>query len=463
VGDDAGPLATWSATQLATALREGTVSAADAVEACLARIEQLEPIVHAFLTVLDDAARADAAEADRRRLAGEPLPPLHGIPFAVKDAFTYPGTHTTVGSTMLQDFAPDRPAAACIRNLQAAGAIFLGKNNVGSGMAPPSLVPARVEPTRNPWNLERTAGGSSSGSAACVALGMAYGSVGTDLGGSVRNPASFCGVVGLKPTHGLVPLDGNVFGMGTRAEHVGPMARSAGDIALLLPAMAGQPVPPSTADPLDPAGVRVAVVDGGGIMEAVPDVRRGLEDAYVAIATGGFPTTRITLPPNDEALWLLLTLFDEWKAYEQEYTVSDDDQYRRYIAERLRLRRGRSQQWVDARTEALRKFYDDLFRDYDILALGTAPITARRFDELVIPWDGGEIATADLHSVNTWAFNLTGQPVVSVPVGFDDEGLPIGLQLVARRGEDALLLRVAERYEQVRGAFPFPDVEALAA
>ena len=198
-------------------------------------------------------------------------------------------------------------------------------------------------------------------------------------------------------------------------------------------------------------------------MEAVPDVLRGLEDAYDALATGGFSTTRITLPPNDEALWLLVTLFDEWKAFEQAYSVPDDDQYRRYIAERLRLRRGRSEQWVDARTEALRSSYDELFRDYDILALGTAPITARRFDELVIPWNGGEVATADLHSVNTWAFNLTGQPVVSVPVGFDDEGLPIGLQLVARRDEDPLLLRVAERYEQVRGAFPFPDVEGLAA
>jgi aspartyl-tRNA(Asn)/glutamyl-tRNA(Gln) amidotransferase subunit A len=452
------PIETWSAVEVAGALRDGSVSAVEVVDACLGRIDRLEPTVQAFATVLDGPARADAIEADRRRASGAELPPLHAVPFAVKDAFVYPGTRTTVGSTSLQDFEPDAPASACIRNLQAAGAILIGKNNVGSGLAPPKLTPSRVPPTRNPWNLERTAGGSSSGSAASVALGMVYGSVGTDLGGSVRNPASFCGVVGLKPTHGLVSLDGNIFGMGTRAEHVGPLARTAGDIALLLGAMVGASEPLSVDGALDSAGVRLAIVDGGGMVEAVDDVRRGLEDAYAALAEAGFPTTRITVPPNDEALWLLVTLFDEWEAFERA-VPAPTDQYLAYIAERLRLRRGRAQRSIDQRTAALTQAYDELFEAHDVLALGTAPITARRFDETTVPWQGGEIATADLHSVNTWAFNLTGHPVVTVPVGFDDEGMPIGMQLVARRNEESLLLAVAQRYESVRGAFPLPDLE----
>jgi aspartyl-tRNA(Asn)/glutamyl-tRNA(Gln) amidotransferase subunit A len=456
---ETGSVLTWSLAEVAGAIRDGDISAVEVVDACLDRIDRLEPTVQAFATVLDGPARDDAIEADKRRASGAELPPLHGVPFAVKDAFVYPGTRTTVGSTSLQDYEPDAPTAACIRNLQAAGAILIGKNNVGSGLAPPKLTPSRVAPTRNPWNLERTAGGSSSGSAASVALGMVYGSVGTDLGGSVRNPASFCGVVGLKPTHGLVSLDGNIFGMGTRAEHVGPLARTAGDIALLLGAMVGPDAPPMILDSaLDSGEVRLAVADGGGMIEAVDDVRRAIEGAYAALADAGFRTTRISVPPNDEALWLLVTLFDEWEAYERA-VPAPADQYLAYVAERLRLRRGRTQRSIDQRAVALTEAYDALFESHDVLALGTAPITARRFDETTIPWQGGEIATADLHSVNTWAFNLTGHPVVTVPVGFDDEGMPIGMQLAARRDEDALLLTVAQRYETVRGAFPFPDLE----
>lgn len=454
-GASTGPITTWPATQLADAIRRGTVSAIEAIDACLARVEQLDPSIHAFVTVHAESARAAALDADKLRASGAPLPPLHGVPFAAKDAFVYPGTRTTVGSTRLQDYEPALPPAACIRDLQCAGAILIGKTNVGSGMAPPKLTPSRVQPTRNPWNPDRTAGGSSSGSAAGVALGMFYGSVGTDLGGSIRNPASFCGVVGLKPTHGLVSLEGNIFGMGGRAEHVGPLARTVGDVALFLGGLVGSGEPISLAEPLDASAIGIAVVNGGGVVEAVDDVLRAVDRAYAALADGGFRTDRIDLPYHDEALWLLVTLFDEWEAFERASPTTD--QYLGYIAERLTLRRARTQQWLDTWTAEITRAYDELFETYDLLALGTAPITARRFDELTLPWRGADIATADLHSVNTWMFNLTGHPAITVPCGFDDEGMPVGLQLVARHNEEALLLQVAQRYESTRGAFPMPQ------
>jgi Asp-tRNA(Asn)/Glu-tRNA(Gln) amidotransferase A subunit family amidase len=453
--DAAGPLWSWPATRLAAGIAAGEVSATEAVQACLQRIDELEPAVNAFITLLPDAALAAAKVADDRHAKGEALPPLHGVPFAIKDAFTYPGTRTTVSSKHLMDYAPDLPTAASVANLEAAGAILIGKNNVGSGMAPPKLVPPRTPPTKNPWKADRTAGGSSSGSAACVAVGMVSGSVGTDLGGSIRNPASFCGVVGLKPTHGMVPLDGNIFGLGTRAEHVGPLARSAADAALFLGGLAGQGQAFTLDDSFDASTVRVAAFDGGGLEPAAPDVWREIEGAYAALSDAGFPLRNVDMPSQEEAHWLFVTLFDEWEEFETRNATTD--QYLAYIAERLRLRRGRAQQSIDRWTAQLNAAYDELFESHDVLALGTAPITARQFDATTMEWRGEEIATNDLHSVNTWAFNLTGHPVVSVPCGFDDEGLPVGIQLVGRRNGEQALLGVAQRYEQVRGPFPFPS------
>ncbi|MBI2321888.1 MAG: hypothetical protein HYU88_07295, partial [Chloroflexi bacterium] len=240
----------WSATELAQAVRRRHVSPVEVVDLLLRRIERLNPRLNAFLLVTADLAREQAREAERALAAGDEVGPLHGVPLAYKDLYATAGIRTTAGSLILRDWVPSEDAAAIAR-LRAAGAICLGKLNTvefaygATGANPP------YGTCHNPWDTARMPGGSSSGAGAAVSTGLCYGALGSDTGGSIRIPAAFCGIVGIKPTYGRVSRVG-VVTLAWSMDHVGPLARTVADAALLLQAIAGH-------DPRDPASSRRAV------------------------------------------------------------------------------------------------------------------------------------------------------------------------------------------------------------
>ncbi|MBI4280263.1 MAG: amidase [Armatimonadetes bacterium] len=464
-------LARASAAEIAALIRTGDVSAREIVEACLDRIEALDAVYRAYITVLGDDAMAQAVQADDAIRDGRAQGPLHGVPVNIKDAFAMRGTPTTVGSALLRDYVPDLDDATCVRRLRDAGAIILGKTNVGSGMATGSGSDERIEPPRNPWNRGRTPGGSSSGSAVSIALGMGYASVGTDLGGSIRIPAALTGVVGLKPTFGRVSQRGDIFGLGTALEHVGPLTRTVEDAALLLSVLAGHdPDDPTSADrPVPnfaaglgkkpPRALRIGWAADGGPLGAEPEVRRAVEATVHAVSSAEMVIEQIALPAFSESLWFDLTSLEDWEAYDE--ATPEGRAYFAYVRNSLHRRRRKVQRYAAEDAARLRQAYAAVFERYDLLALPTVPIVAQPFDRPTLPWNGGEREVYDLHIVNAWMFNATGHPAISVPCGFDAEGLPVGLQLVGRHFEEETLLAVAALFEDAAGGFRPPPLPEL--
>ena len=474
----AGPLgraADWSAFDLAGRIAREEVSAAAVVEECLEQAAALDSPYHAFVSLLGGEARAAARRADDDVRRGRPLGRLHGVPVTVKDAFLMDGTATSVGSVMLRDYRPARDEAACVQRLRAAGAVIVGKTNVGSGMSRAYWENTRLPPARNPWRLDRTPGGSSSGSAVSLALRMCAGSVGTDLGGSIRIPAAFSGVVGLKPTYGRVSQYGDIFGMGRALEHVGPLAATVRDAALLLEVLAGpDPHDPTSVDtPLPdlmaavdlgmPSGIRIGWPPRGGPAGAEPDVLARTAEGVGVLAEAGAVVEEVDLPVCDSGVWDLLAVLDEWEAYDREVSESGADaEYLAYVRATLARRRAKAQEYLASLTARLRAGYALLFERFDLLALPTAPIVAKPLGMWTMPWNGKARETMDLHLANTWMFNVTGHPAISLPCGLDADGLPVGLELVGRPFQEDTLLAVAAAFERAVDGFPFPPAAVVS-
>jgi aspartyl-tRNA(Asn)/glutamyl-tRNA(Gln) amidotransferase subunit A len=458
-----------SATRIASLIRNRQVSAREVTEACFILLDALQPRFHTYLTVLRDDALAAAAETDRAVAEHRELGPLHGVPVSVKDAFVMQGTATTVGSPLLRNYVPsDFEDATCVERLRRAGAIILGKVSVGGGMSSAHFANTRVDYARNPWRSDRTPGGSSSGSAVSVALGIGFASVGTDSGGSIRIPAAFTGVVGLKPTYGRVSQFGDVYGLGRTLEHVGPVTRTVGDSALFLRILAGKdPKDPTSADqpvpdfvqelegPLRKRRWRIGWVSSGGSMGAESEVLDRVNAGVRLLAETGMEVEEITLPAFTGELWYQCMLLNDWEAYDEQTT--EERPYFAYIKAGLRAKRHKMLDYLAPKISDLRAAYRQLFERYDLLALPTTPIVAKPFDARTIQWGAHQKEVSDeLHSANTWMFNVTGHPAISLPCGLNSEGLPVGLQLVARHFEETALLAAAAEFEQVSGGFPLP-------
>ena len=466
---EAVALAEASVAELTALIRKREISSVQITEACLARIDVLNATYRPYLTVFRDQAMQAARKADADVRKQEDLGLLHGIPVSVKDVFLIRGTPTTLGSTLLQGYsADDRADATCVERLRQAGAIILGKVHVGSGMAA-NPDNTHLDPPRNPWRSDCTPGGSSSGSAVSVALGMGYASVGTDLGGSIRIPAAFTGVVGLKPTYGRVSQYGNIYGLCRSLDHVGPLTRTVRDAALMLEVLAGH-------DPRDPTSERRPVPDflsflnegfqnealrigwasDGGPLGAEPEVLSRVETGVRLLANAGGLIEEIGLPPFDGELWSQLVLLEEWEL--SEAGSSPSTPYLAYIRGRLRDGRRKLLDQMTSQVARVRESYGKLFEQFDLLVLPTTPITAKPFKDRKVWWMGRQRDFLDLYISNTWVFNVTGHPAISLPCGFGSEGLPVGLQIVARQFEEGMLLRAAAMFEQAAGGFPMPQV-----
>ena len=434
-----------SLVELAALIARGETTATSATEAALRRIERLQPSLNAFITVTADRALARAGELDglqaRRRSAG----PLHGVPVSVKDNLPLAGVRTTAGSPLLADWIPTTTALA-VERLEEAGAIVVGKTNLWEFAygAPSEL----FGPAVNPWSPGHSAGASSSGSAVAVAAGLGAVSLGTDSGGSIRIPASFCGVVGLKPTYGLVPTVG-VIPVSPTLDHVGVLARSVGDVAAVVAATAG--VRRELRRSL--AGARIGLLERAVVESLSPEVADLLDAAVELMRASGAAVDELPIPSLDEGFSVKWTIsgFEAARYHDQRFG-HPSDAYAPGV--RRLLERGRAIPTADyeralRRRAELRRELEDALAGVDVLALPATPTPAVALDA-----QDEDALSATTHF--TSLFNVVGSPALVVPAGVTAEGLPVGLQLVGRIGTDAGLLALGAAFEAARGSLPVP-------
>src|SRR5579884_82703 len=468
-----------SISEAGNLLRQRKISSVELTQAHLDRIRKVEPEVKAFTLVTDELALQQAKEADRRFASGQTLSPLTGIPIAIKDVICTKGIPTTCGSRMLEHFKPPFDATVMER-LNAAGIVMVGKTNMDEFAMGSSTEHSAFFPTRNPWDLERAPGGSSGGSAAAVAAGMAMGALGSDTGGSIRQPGSLCNIVGLKPTYGRVSRFGLV-AFSSSLDQIGPFARNARDAALILQAIAGPDLRDSTCSPQEVPdysqrlndgirGLRIGVpkeywVDGTqpGVVSAVRQDIEKLRELGAEIGEVSLPHTKYGVPvyyiiaPAEASA--NLARYDGVK-YGYSYRDTDDmwealEKTRQYgfgqeVKRRIMLGTyALSSGYYDAyykQAEKVRSLITEdfvrAFEQFDVLVSPASPSVAFKLGEITDPYE------MYLQDVFTIPANLAGICGVSIPGGFSD-GLPVGLQLLGNFFAEATILRVANAFEQV--------------
>lgn len=464
-------LAFFSIAELAGLIRSQRVSPVELVEQVLKRVERLNPRLQAYLTVTGERARAQARKAEVEIRRGNWRGPLHGVPLALKDNIFTRGIRTTAGAKFLAEFVPTEDAFVVTRLLRA-GAVLLGKTNLHEFAYGVTTENPHFGSTRNPWDTQRMVGGSSGGAAAAVAAGLAFAAVGTDTGGSIRIPAALCGVTGLKPTYGRVSNRG-VVPLAPSLDHVGPLARSVEDAAILLRAMAGW-------DRRDPASVRRAVPDYSAALRARPsrgqplrglrlgiarnffleqvqaDVARGFGVAVEQFEKLGANVVEVHLPRLAEAseAGTTISLAEATQVHQQAgYFPAQAEAYSAEVRQRLELgAEVRAVDYLAAREtqrELQREFAEVLEQVHALLA-PTVPVVAPQLGTQKVVIDGQtESVRTALLRFNRPA-NLTGCSAVSIPCGFAG-GLPMGLQLIGRWWGEAELLRIAHVYQRTTG------------
>ena len=437
-----------SLEDLLAAIGRGAVSATETVQAYLDRAEEHADL-GAFITLARDEALSAAADADRAHSAGAARGPLHGAPVALKDMIATRGLRTTAGSEVLGEWVPDEDAAVVAR-LRAAGAIVEGKTHTTEFSVWATGGHPRYRTPRNPWDVTRVPGGSSTGSAIAVAAGLAPVALGTDTGGSARIPAALCGVVGLKPTRGAISAAG-VIPLSRSLDHVGILARTVRDAALVLAAVRTDRSPH---DPLparvDLRGARVGILELASAPD--PDVAQALLDAQAVLADLGATLDATAVAALADAPELSSAIqYPELLAYHAAGLHARPEAYGRELrsgcevgatiapAEQARARAG---------ARRLAAAVDCALSDRDALLLPTVGLGAPPIGQEEVQFDGCPQSVDLVLSEYTRAFNLTGHPAVSMPCGRTAEGLPIGLQLVGRRGQDVALLELAHAYER---------------
>ncbi len=432
--------------QAGEALRSRRVSSVELTRQCLDQIDKLNPVLNAFITVTSDSALARAQELDRELAQGIDRGPLHGIPIAHKDLMWTKGVRTTSGSKLFADFVPDCDAPV-VAKLADAGAVMIGKAGLHELAYGITSDNPHFGTIRNPCNSEHSPGGSSGGSGAAVATGMAFMATGTDTGGSIRVPASFCGVVGLKPTYGLIDRS-RVQPLGLSLDHVGPLARTVDDVRLALNVMAGasyrKPGPPF------PSEVRVGVPQNFYFDTVSPEVKDAVHNAARRAEKLGVRVTPVRVP-DIEALNTagLVILLSEAAAVHQANLHRRGD----FGADVLALLDQGSlisaADYVNAQRQ--RKVFlaqfRALFQTIDCLFTPSTPITAPRIGQTEITLAGTQHDTRMLTTRFARGMNVLGFPALSIPCGVSPDGLPIGLQMIARPFEENLLLALGEGLE----------------
>ncbi len=461
-GDD---LSQWSATDLASAIGARTVSPVEVVDAVLTRIDELNPTLNALCTVTADQARRQAHEAADALVHGQPVGPLHGIPYSLKDLTDTAGVRTTMGSKLFADRVPPEDSVLAAR-MAGAGGILVGKSNTPDHGCKGVTDNTVFGTTVNPWDTERTPGGSSGGAAAAVATGMAPLAEGSDFAGSIRIPASYCGVVGLKPSTGRVPLYPNPAAWHPVSFVSGPLTRTVADAALMLQAIAGpdsrDPISlpggidftAATAESATPARASIAWSSDVGFAPVDPEVVEVCEQALRRVSDAlGFTVApaEMHLPECIDAYGLLNDTLRS--ALMEPYFDDRSGDMDPLLVRKVRQARARTAADVGIAQMTQTAVYHEirtLLETHDVLILPTTPTTAFSLDHQFPPEIAGTPIGSPYETLPlTFVFNLTGHPAISIPAGFTSAGLPVGLQIVGRWQDDYSVLAMAAAFERV--------------
>lgn len=458
-------LHTLTISELAPRIKAKDISPLELTDAVLAQVDRLQSTLNSFITILHDDARRQAKEQETAIMRGDYRGPLHGIPIGIKDNLATAGIRSTVGSKVLADHVPTEDAVVVSR-CKAAGAIIVGKENLEEFAAGSTSNNLHYGAVHNPWNLDHIPGGSSGGGGANVAACVTFASLGTDLGGSVRGPANFCGVVGMKQTFGRVSQRGLMV-TSYNGDHIGPITRSVRDSALVLQAIAGY-------DPLDPSTVPVPVPDFTSMLGrelrglkmgiptdyyfdiVEPEVEHTVRSAISALEALGVEARKISLPMMQYAGALRIAAMADGLVTHEPFLATNRDDYGptvlyRTLAGQFVLGRDYSKSMKVQRL--IKEEYARVLQDVDFLVTPSSPVAAWRIDSPTVTVNGetypvrgpGSGMTARCTSPS----NATGLPAMSIPCGFTSAGLPVGLQLIGRAFEEPLLYQVAHGYEAV--------------
>ena len=479
----------YSAVELAQAIKAGETTAVEAMKAVLDRIDASEESIHAYVTIDREAALAKAEAVQKQIEAGELTGPLAGVPVAIKDNMCTEGVLTTCSSRILGNFIPTFTAEA-VKNLEKAGAVMIGKTNMDEFAMGSTTETSAYGVTRNPWNTEHVPGGSSGGSAAAVAAEECFFALGSDTGGSIRQPASFCGVVGMKPTYGTVSRYG-LIAYGSSLDQIGPLTKNVTDCATVMEAIASHDTKDSTS--IDRAAIgkdtdftSALIEDVKGMKIGIPrdyfgdgldsEVKEAVLAAAKALEAKGAIVEEFDLSLVEYAIPTYYTIaaaeassnlerFDgikygyrtsEYEGLHNMYKKTRSEGFGPEVKRRIML--GSfvlSSGYYDAyylkalRVKAMiRKAFDDAFSKYDLILGPVAPTTAPKLGESLS--DPLKMYLGDIYTISV---NLAGLPGISVPCGVDSQGLPIGMQLLADSFEEKKLIQAAYTYEKIRGEF----------
>lgn len=483
-----------TAVELAAAIKAGKTTAVEATEAVLSLMEEKDEQLNCYVTVNKEKALAQAKAVQQKIEAGELTGPLAGVPVAIKDNMCTEGMLTTCSSKILGNFVPTFSAEAVL-NLEKAGAIIIGKTNMDEFAMGSTTETSAYGVTRNPWNTEHVPGGSSGGSAAAVAAGECFYALGSDTGGSIRQPASFCGVVGMKPTYGTVSRYG-LIAYGSSLDQIGPLAKDVTDCATILEVIASHDEKDSTSVAREDTDFTSALVDDvEGMRIGIPndyfgeglneEVKAAVLQAAKVLEEKGAIVERFDLSLVDYAIPAYYTIaaaeassnlerFDgikygyrtaEYEGLHNMYKKSRSEGFGAEVKRRIML--GSfvlSSGYYDAyylkalKVKALiKKAFDEAFAKYDVILGPVAPTTAPKLGESLA--DPIQMYLGDIYTI---AVNLAGLPGISLPCGQDSKGLPIGLQLIGDCFQEKKLIQTAFTYEKARGAFPHAPSEGKA-
>jgi aspartyl-tRNA(Asn)/glutamyl-tRNA(Gln) amidotransferase subunit A len=450
-----------SAGALSKLVESKEVSPVEIIEAHLSRIDATEPVLNSFITLLADASQIAARQAEKDIQAGRYKGPLHGIPVGLKDLYNTAGVRTTSGSKIFDTFIPTEDCTVA-EKFQQAGAILLGKLNMHPFAYGPTGENLDYGHMHNPWNPEKITGGSSGGSGSAAAAGQCTITTGSDTGGSIRIPAALCGIVGLKPTYGLVSRWG-LTALSWSLDHPGPMVRTVEDAAITMNVIAGH-------DPKDVASAKVAIPDYTSALtgdvrglrigmpkeyfEAPldPQVRKAVQDAVSLLESMGAEVKEVSFPMFNESQAISSTvLMSEATAFHRDLLEKDGHQL--YEPVRQRLEAGLFISAADyLRAQQARTLLDQegrrLLDDVDLLAGPTEPVTAPEILAPRVFAGEQEIGVVGALTQYTRPYNINGFPAISVPCGFSSTGMPIGLQLAGKPFDELTVLRAAHAYEQ---------------